>query len=460
MNLVQNLLALYAGILLITALLTALLWRRSRDPLHRALFFVWASTIVSFVLQGALAQNDLLVTVGFSSAFLVNLALAQLVAEVVGTSVRWRPFAAGLVVALTASAALFAAHGSFLAVSAPVCVAVAMPLLVTGMRIVRTRWRALTTIDRALLASCGVFCLHNLDFALLRDKPNAAPAGFTIAILIITALAITSLAAVLEAATEKQARIHAEMEAARRIQMRLLPRDVALPGLELACHMRPADAVGGDYFDIHALDDASWLLVGDVTGHGLGAGLVMLMAQSIIGSILQARPDVKPHELNFLANRVLSANLARLGEQRHMTLVSLCRVGDGGRFLVSGSHDNIYVYRAKNRDVEVVPVAHFPLGIGILADLRAGDFGHGSLTLVPGDLLFVGTDGITEAARGGDPAKGLFGEDGLVAHLRESGARPLSEVKSALVQKLDAFTGGAYDDDVAFIMVRAKGETA
>ena len=62
------------------------------------------------------------------------------------------------------------------------------------------------------------------------------------------------------------------------------------------------------------------------------------------------------------------------------------------------------------------------------------------------------------AARGGDPSKGLFGEEGLVAYLRERGAQPVSEIKAELVARLDAFTGGAYEDDVAFIMVRAKGQ--
>src|SRR4029077_3444126 len=104
--------------------------------------------------------------------------------------------------------------------------------------------------------------------------------------------------------TERQARVDAEVEAARRIQTKLLPTDVHLPGLEVVSHMRPAESVGGDYFDVHAAPDGSWFFLGDVTGHGLGAGLVTLMAQSTLTSILETRPDVRPRELNYLSHRI------------------------------------------------------------------------------------------------------------------------------------------------------------
>ncbi|MGH7617264.1 MAG: PP2C family protein-serine/threonine phosphatase, partial [Gemmatimonadaceae bacterium] len=343
MDTVTNLLILYAGLVLINTALSAALWFGSRDHLHRALLLVWGSTLLSYVLQGALTQNALVITYAFVSVFLVNLALASLVARSLSLPLNWRPFAAVVAVATTLSTVLFIAGARFTAVALPVALAVSLPSLVVAARVVRG-WRSVSVVTRALVVSCVLFSLHNIDFAFLRDRPEMATLGFTIATLIIFGLSITALAVVLETVTERQARVDAELEAARRIQTRLVPKDIAVPGFEVISHMRPAESVGGDYFDVHTAPDGSWFFLGDVTGHGLGAGLVTLMAQSTVTSILEARPDVRPRELTYLANRVLAANLARLGEGRHMTFVALRRIGRGD-FVVSGSHDTMFVHR-------------------------------------------------------------------------------------------------------------------
>ena len=102
-------------------------------------------------------------------------------------------------------------------------------------------------------------------------------------------------------------------------------------------------------------------------------------------------------------------------------------------------------------------MAHFPLGLGFLPELAPQDVQEFHLTLDEGDILFVGTDGITEAARGGDETKELFGETGLVSLLKAEGRGPLTELKTALIAALDRFTAGVYHDDVAFMALRTKG---
>jgi serine phosphatase RsbU (regulator of sigma subunit) len=453
MTIVTNLLILYAGLVLINTILSAALWLRSRDHLHRALVLVWGSTLLSYVLQGALTQNTLVITYAFLSVFLVNGALASLVARSLDRRLGWRPFIAAVAAAALASTALYYSGQSFVVVTLPVAIAVSLPCLVIALRVIRF-WRAMSIVTRGLVVSCVLFSLHNIDFAFLRDRPDMAPLGFTIATLIIFALSITAPAVVLERVTERQARIDAEVEAARAIQTKLMPRDVRLPGFEVVTHMRPAESVGGDYFDVHSSQDGSWFFLGDVTGHGLGAGLVTLMAQSTVSSILAVRPDVCPAQLNYLANRILAANLARLGEQRHMTFVALRCVNDDS-FAVSGSHDTAFIYRARTQDVEAFPLEHFPFGLGMLRDLDAEAFHESSLALQDGDVLFLGSDGITEAARGGDVRSGMFGEGALIELLRRHAAGPLQDIKSSLVAALDEFTGGAYHDDVSFVIVRA-----
>jgi serine phosphatase RsbU (regulator of sigma subunit) len=217
---------------------------------------------------------------------------------------------------------------------------------------------------------------------------------------------------------------------------------------------RPAESVGGDYFDVHRSGDDCWLLLGDVTGHGLGAGLVMLMAQSTLSAIVEARPEISPKELNVLANRVLCGNLARLDERRHMTIVSIR--SSGSRFSISGSHDDVFLWRARTGAVETLPVAHFPWGLGFV-DLVQSDVTEDAFKMERDDVLFVGTDGVLEAASRGDPALGVFGESAVTELLRSHGRAPLEEIKHQLITRLDEFTRGIYHDDVAFLIVRAAG---
>jgi sigma-B regulation protein RsbU (phosphoserine phosphatase) len=316
------------------------------------------------------------------------------------------------------------------------------------------RWKQLTVAGKALAIGCVVFTAHNLDYPFLRDKPQFAALGFTVALLIVFLLSISGPAAALEVVTHRQARIAAELEAARRIQSMILPRELQLPGLDVVGYMRPADSVGGDYFDICRNGDDCWILLGDVTGHGLGAGLVMLMAQSTLSAIVQARPDISPRELNHLANRVLRGNLTRLDERRHMTIVTIrCR---RGHFLISGSHDDVFVWRAATRKVEILPMAHFPWGLGFI-DLDPSQVREDALSMGHGDLLFVGTDGIVEAARSGDPRGGIFGEEAVTSILAANADVSLEELKRRFVDRLNEFTRGVYRDDVAFLLVRAAG---
>jgi serine phosphatase RsbU (regulator of sigma subunit) len=451
---VRNLLFLYAGLLLMNSVLTAMLWAKNRSALFAALFFTWLTTLVSLVAQGALQQTPLLIVLGFGTAFGVNLSLAYLLGRAVDVDVRWRPFVALLVAGFATSVTASFAGAPFWGIALPVAVSVSLPSAVTSSWVLRSRWGQLTVAGKALAVSTLLFAAHNVDFAFLRDKPSFAPLGFTIAILIVFALSMTGPAVALEVATERQARISAELEAARRIQTSILPRQLQLPGLDVVGYMQQADSVGGDYFDVHRVGEEGWLLLGDVTGHGLGAGLVMLMAQSTLSAIVQARPDISPRELNHLANRVLRSNLARLDERRHMTIVSIrCH---GSRFAISGSHDDVYLWRSRTGRVEAVPVAHFPFGIGML-DFEPSEVGEDALRMERGDLLFVGTDGVVEAAREGDPRQGIFGAEGISDVLSSNSAAPLEQIKRKLLARLQEFTRGIYLDDVAFLIVRATG---
>jgi serine phosphatase RsbU (regulator of sigma subunit) len=191
-----------------------------------------------------------------------------------------------------------------------------------------------------------------------------------------------------------------------------------------------------------------------VTGHGLSSGLVMLMAQSVLASILHTRQEISPSELAFLANRILYQNLQRLEELRSMTLVALCRVGDSRRFIYSGNHDHVYVYRAATHMVETLEVSKLPHDLGFMDEFPRSAYGEGSFDVAQGDLILATTDGMPEAPSQGSYRQGMFDESRIKALLLEVATLPLPEIKQRLLDALEAFTGGHYHDDVTFLLAR------
>ncbi len=457
---VENLLVLLAGAALTNAVFAAALWRSTRDRLFRLLFVAWASVILTALVQSVLTWSPLAITLGFAPVFANNAAFAQLLAAVVEVRVPWRRLLVLLAAGILGSIAAGAAGAPFVAVALPTAIAVAAPCLVLGVKVFRERWSTLHAQGRALALSCLLFSAHNLDFAFLRPRAALAPIGFTIAFLVIFAISISAPAALLEVVTKRQARLSAQLDVARTLQARLAPTDARLDRFEYACHMRQADSVGGDYLHRFEVGDSEWFFAADVVGHGFHAGLLAFMAHSALSSVIEARPDISPRELNHLVNRILCRNLAQLQDRRFMTLVSIRRDGHGGRLVLSGCHEDALVYRAGSRRVEALPLAHFPLGVGFTPDLPLERIGEATLDLGPGDLVFVGTDGVFEAARLGKHELGLFGADRVVELLEADGAAPLAELRRRLVERLDDFTDRRYADDVAFFMLRARPEGA
>src|SRR6185503_14476361 len=115
-----------------------------------------------------------------------------------------------------------------------------------------------------------------------------------------------------EALSQALAEVWSEMDLARKVQTVLLPQRTELPDYEIAASMMPADAVGGDYFDLIQGPHADWLLIGDVSGHGVTAGLGMMMVQTAVRSLVigvdSAAAPPMPSELLTRVNRAVRPN--------------------------------------------------------------------------------------------------------------------------------------------------------
>ncbi len=462
---VVNLLGLYAGLLMLNTLISGFMWWAQRGDLYRDLVAIWATLLFGFIVQGATGaafeHNHMIIVLGFSSLWVANLAFARLVTRLLGLPYPLMLMSAVYVGGLALGFGAWMEGLSFALIALPVAATTSFPTFLTAGRAIVGHWSQLSLSGRGLMFSCLAITAHQLDYPFLSMEPDGTALGFTIAVVVVFALSVFGPAVVLEVVTREQATVAAELDVARQIQLRVLPNAAELarvPDLELRGFMRPADEVGGDYYDVCNLGDTSWLLVGDVTGHGLSSGLVMLMAQSVIAPILHTRGDeISPSELTYLANRVLFRNLMRLGDMRSMTIVALRKDPDSPRYASGGNHDHVYVFRKNSGTVEQMEVTQVPHDLGFLDDFPKSEFLESSFDLGPGDLLLMATDGVTEAAKGGVYAAGMFETHRVTEFLRSVGTASLDDIRDGLLEELEVFTGGVYHDDVTFLLARPLG---
>lgn len=244
-----------------------------------------------------------------------------------------------------------------------------------------------------------------------------------------------------------------EMQLAKKIQTVLLPKEPRITGYELCAYMRPADEVGGDFYDVINTEQGDWIVIGDVSGHGVGAGLVMMMVQLATHTALAHEPNLAPQRLLSLVNDVIMRTVQRMHEEKHVTMSALCCLG-GGAFGVAGLHQDILVYREQTGSVENIATDGVWLGLVSPIDHLLVE---SSVQLGVGDVMLLFTDGLTEAIRkrpAGSPrapAGEMFGQARLGTMLADVCREPIRAVKERIVAALEEFE---CDDDVTFILVQ------
>jgi phosphoserine phosphatase RsbU/P len=243
-----------------------------------------------------------------------------------------------------------------------------------------------------------------------------------------------------------------EMEVAKRIQTALLPANRAVGPYEVAARMQPAEEVGGDYYDIIETEAGGrWIAIGDVSGHGVESGLVMMMTQTSILALVERNPDLGPGGVFRAVNTTLMENISRLQTGRYMTL-NVVRL-DEDRLTVAGKHQDILVWRAAQRRLEIV--SNEGCWIGVARDLN-GEIPDVAVPMAPGDVALFYTDGATEAM---SPSGEMFGDARLARALEEVAELPLSTALDALFARVTAFQA-RQDDDVTMMLVRRGGVVA
>jgi serine phosphatase RsbU (regulator of sigma subunit) len=242
----------------------------------------------------------------------------------------------------------------------------------------------------------------------------------------------------------------AELDIARTIQASLLLRSPQVPRFEIAGGMTAASAVGGDYYDVLPASDGCWLAVGDVSGHGLNAGLIAMMAQSALSALVTRSPNATPAELMESLNHVLYDNVhRRLGSGDFMTF-ALLRCHADGRVEWAGAHEPFLVVRASDRRHELVEVIGAWLGVRPDARLASGE-----LRLERGDTLVLHTDGITESR---NRARRMFGIDGIEQVVRGLPDAAVERLVRGVLEAAQSWSR-EIDDDMTVVAVRFTADT-
>ncbi|MFZ5468102.1 MAG: PP2C family protein-serine/threonine phosphatase [Myxococcota bacterium] len=243
-----------------------------------------------------------------------------------------------------------------------------------------------------------------------------------------------------------------EMEVAKRIQTALLPKNRRLGNFEVCALMQPAAEVGGDYYDfVETVTGERWVAIGDVSGHGVESGLVMMMTQTSILTTVTQRPGLRPSELFCAINGAIHENISRLNTHRYMTL-NVIRLGEKS-ITIAGKHQDILVYRKASGRTELV--SNQGCWLGMISDTR-GHVEDQEISLAEGDLALLYTDGVTEAQ---SPAGEMFGEQRLSQVLTQSAALAPEQVISAILKEVVSFQA-RQDDDITLVLLRRSPATS
>ncbi|MFQ3614770.1 MAG: PP2C family protein-serine/threonine phosphatase, partial [Cyanobacteriota bacterium] len=229
-------------------------------------------------------------------------------------------------------------------------------------------------------------------------------------------------------------RMGSELELTRRLQQLILPKDRELqriPGLDIAGFMEPATEVGGDYYDVLEHNGLVRIGIGDVTGHGLESGMLMLMAQTAIRT-LAIQQERDPGRVLEILNQVIYENAQRMNSDKNMTLMLLDYHDGTLRF--SGQHEQMIVVRTDG-SVEKVDTLDLGFPIGLEADIR--DFiAQAEVHLASGDVVVLYTDGITEAE---NRSRELFGLERLCQVVQSHWQATAGEICKAIITEVRQF---------------------
>ncbi len=247
-------------------------------------------------------------------------------------------------------------------------------------------------------------------------------------------------------------RMGAELDILREMQQLILPKPQELaeiPDLDIVGYMKPADEVGGDYYDILTMNGVVTIGIGDVTGHGLESGILMVMIQAAVRTLQEVEEHDPVKFLNTL-NRMIYYNVRRMNSDKNLTLAILTY--SEGLLSISGQHEEILIVR-QGGNIERIDTIDLGLPIGLDEDITEF-INHTLISLNYGDGVVLYTDGITEAQ---NIQKQFYGLEKLCNIISQNWHREAELIKNAVIEDVNTFMGQQKQyDDITLLVIKKK----
>jgi predicted ester cyclase len=241
-------------------------------------------------------------------------------------------------------------------------------------------------------------------------------------------------------------RVEQDLRVARSIQQASLPKEVPeLEGWQIAPYYQPAREVGGDFYDLFELEDGRvGVVVGDATGKGMPAALVVSAGSSMLRAVAQAFHSSSPGEVLSRVNETL---LARIPANMFVTCFYAILDPRSGRLLYANAGHDLPYLRHGDGDAEELRARGMPLGL-----MPEMDYEEKEGTLEAGEAALLYSDGLVEAH---DPKGEMFGFPRLRALIAEHGDEEGS-LGDFLLEELYSFTGEGWEqeDDITLLTLR------
>ena len=261
----------------------------------------------------------------------------------------------------------------------------------------------------------------------------------------------------LKAVTAEKERVATELDVATEIQSGMLPHDFDFDrsDFEIYATMHAAKEVGGDFYDFYLLDDDRLMItIADVSGKGIAAALFMVISKTILKNFAMTLKSA-----DDLGAMVSCAN-QQLCQNNEAMMFATAFVGlldlKSGRFTyVNGGHNPPLIYSARKDQWRYLETVERNYALGLMDD---ADYAQETIDLEDGDVIYLYTDGVTEAL---NEREELYGDDRLEQCLNRSGTKQLSveEILAVVRKSLDEYVGAAeQSDDITMIGLKYRSE--
>ena len=310
-------------------------------------------------------------------------------------------------------------------------------LVAFGLRLSPAR-RAL--FGAALVCAIVGFLRYNTSISHGPETERTVLHGFW---FMLASIGLLNLLVVLEVADRLS--LKHDLEVARNIQLAMLPSGtVRFAGLDVHAFSRPANTVGGDFYDLRPRADGRLLVVvGDVAGKGSPAALLMALFLAMLRVLLDEVTDLVP-----LTRRLNSHIIRQAPGTRYITLfMAAYDPGTGQLDYVNAGHPPPLVLRLDGRFDRLRDGGGVALGM-----FDAAEYTSGTAVLQPGELFSVYSDGVTEAEH---PERGFFDESGLERSITTAATLPAEDICNRVLADVQVHVDdGKFGDDLTLLVLR------